>query len=97
MDKYFITTFGCQMNVHDSEVLAGMLEKEGYTPAASVEAADLILLNTCCVRENAENRIFGHIGNLKALKEEKPELIIGVCGCMAQEPGEVEKIKTKFP
>ncbi|MCL6590398.1 MAG: tRNA (N6-isopentenyl adenosine(37)-C2)-methylthiotransferase MiaB [Firmicutes bacterium] len=85
------------MNVHDSEVLAGMLEKEGYTPAASVEAADLILLNTCCVRENAENRIFGHIGNLKALKEEKPELIIGVCGCMAQEPGEVEKIKTKFP
>jgi tRNA-2-methylthio-N6-dimethylallyladenosine synthase len=85
------------MNVHDSEVLAGMLERLGYTAAASPEAADLILLNTCCVRENAENRTFGHIGNLKVLKDQKPGLVIGVCGCMAQEPAEVEKIKTKFP
>ncbi|HEX3043172.1 MAG TPA: tRNA (N6-isopentenyl adenosine(37)-C2)-methylthiotransferase MiaB, partial [Bacillota bacterium] len=97
MGQYFITTFGCQMNVHDSEVLAGMLESLEYTAAASPEAADLILLNTCCVRENAENRTFGHIGNLKVLKEQKPGLVIGVCGCMAQEPTEVEKIKTKFP
>jgi tRNA-2-methylthio-N6-dimethylallyladenosine synthase len=95
--KYFITTFGCQMNVHDSEVLAGILESLGYEAAATVEAADLILLNTCCVRENAENRTFGHLGNLKTLKEQKPGLIIGICGCMAQQPTVVEKIRSSFP
>ncbi|HEY8463862.1 MAG TPA: tRNA (N6-isopentenyl adenosine(37)-C2)-methylthiotransferase MiaB [Bacillota bacterium] len=95
--KYFITTFGCQMNVHDSEVLAGILESLGYEVATSPEAADLILINTCCVRENAENRTFGHIGNLKALKEQKPGLIIGICGCMVQQPSEVEKIRTSYP
>lgn len=95
--KYLITTFGCQMNVHDSEVLAGLLEELGYGLASSVEEADLILLNTCCVRENAENRTFGHIGNLKALKEKNPGLIIGICGCMTQQPSEVEKIKNSYP
>ena len=91
--KYFITTFGCQMNFHDSEILAGLLESMGYSKASSSGEADLILLNTCCVRGNAENRTHGHIGNLKPLKDKNPELLIGVCGCMAQEPTEVQKIK----
>jgi tRNA-2-methylthio-N6-dimethylallyladenosine synthase len=95
--KYFITTFGCQMNVHDSEVMAGILESIGYEAAASPEAADLILLNTCCVRENAENRTFGHVGNLKALKEQNPGLVIGICGCMVQQPTVEEKIRTSYP
>ncbi|TCL58307.1 tRNA-i(6)A37 thiotransferase enzyme MiaB [Hydrogenispora ethanolica] len=94
--QYFITTFGCQMNVHDSEVLAGLLGKMGYSQAASPEEADLILLNTCCVRENAENRLYGHIGNLKTLKERNPNLIIGVCGCMVQQPSEVAKIQETY-
>jgi tRNA-2-methylthio-N6-dimethylallyladenosine synthase len=95
--KYFITTFGCQMNVHDSEVMAGILESSGYEAATSLETADLILLNTCCVRENAENRTFGHVGNLKALKEQNPRLVIGICGCMVQQPTVVEKIRTSYP
>lgn len=97
MKKYHITTFGCQMNVHDSEVLAGILDKLGYTPAVSTQEADLILLNTCCVRENAENRLYGNIGNLKVLKDQKPGCIIGVCGCMVQQPTEVEKIRKSYP
>ncbi|MGE5604542.1 MAG: tRNA (N6-isopentenyl adenosine(37)-C2)-methylthiotransferase MiaB [Bacteroidota bacterium] len=97
MKKYHITTFGCQMNVHDSEVLAGILEKMGYALAASQPEADLIILNTCCVRENAENRLYGNIGNLKALKEENPDCIIGVCGCMVQQPTVVEKINQSYP
>ncbi len=95
--KYYITTFGCQMNVHDSEVLAGLLESMGYISASSCEEADLILMNTCCVRENAENRTFGHIGNLKSLKDKNPDLIIGICGCMVQQPTELEKIRITFP
>lgn len=97
MQTYYITTFGCQMNVHDSEIIAGMLESMGYQAALSPDTADLVLLNTCCVRENAENRTFGHIGNLKTLKEQRPEMLIGLCGCMAQEPGIVEKIKESYP
>jgi tRNA-2-methylthio-N6-dimethylallyladenosine synthase len=95
--KYFITTFGCQMNVHDSEIIAGILESIGYEAATSIAAAELILINTCCVRENAENRTFGHIGNLKSLKEQHPEVIIGICGCMAQQPTVVEKIHDSYP
>ncbi len=97
MKKYHITTFGCQMNVHDSEVLAGILEELEYVPATSPQEADLILLNTCCVRENAENRLYGNIGNLKVLKDENPGCIIGVCGCMVQQPTEVEKIRKSYP
>lgn len=95
--QYFITTFGCQMNVHDSEVLAGLLTSMGYSPASAIEEADLILFNTCCVRENAENRTYGNIGALKALKQSRPGLIIGICGCMVQKPSEVEKIKQSYP
>ncbi len=97
MKKYHITTFGCQMNVHDSEVLAGILEKLGYAPAISTQDADLILLNTCCVRENAENRLYGNIGNLKAFKEKNQDCIIGVCGCMVQQSAVVEKIRKSYP
>lgn len=85
------------MNVHDSEVLAGLLTSMGYSPASAIEEADLILFNTCCVRENAENRTYGNIGALKALKQSRPGLIIGVCGCMVQQPSEVEKIKQSYP
>lgn len=95
--KYYLQTFGCQMNVHDSEKTAGILEKVGYTRAATAEEADVILLNTCCVRENAENRLYGHLGNLKPLKQKNPDLIIGVGGCMAQLPSVREKIAVHHP
>ncbi len=94
---YYIRTFGCQMNAHDSEVIAGLLEELGYKRALTPETADLVLLNTCCVRANAENRLYGHLGNLKPLKEENPDRIIGVCGCLVQQPGEEEKIREEFP
>ena len=95
--RYYLSVFGCQMNVHDGEKIAGILDKIGYTKTARPEEADLILLNTCCVRKNAENRLYGHLGNLKPLKVNKPELIIGVGGCMAQLPSVREKIKTDYP
>ena len=95
--KYFIYTFGCQMNERDSETLAGFCEKLGYARARTLGDADLIILNTCCVRGNAENRIYGHIGNLKPLKEMRPDVVLAVCGCLAQEPGERERIKTACP
>ena len=83
--SYFIQTFGCQMNERDSEVLAGMLEKMGYQQTSELEQADLILFNTCCVREKAENKVLSYLGELKDLKSRNPELIIGVCGCMVQQ------------
>src|SRR6056297_3197821 len=81
--KYLIRTFGCQMNTHDSEVMAGILEDMGYIEAQSESEADIILLNTCAIRENAEDRVFGVIGSLKKLREENPNMILGVCGCMS--------------
>lgn len=84
MKKYLILTYGCQMNENDSERLGGLLQKIGYEETSSMEDADAILLNTCCVRESAELKIYGKIGELKGLKRDKPSLIIGVCGCMAQ-------------
>jgi tRNA-2-methylthio-N6-dimethylallyladenosine synthase len=89
--KYRIYTFGCQMNEHDSEIIAGMLENMGYAEADSDEDSDVILFNTCCVREKPERKLYSHIANLKSLKSRKPELVIGVCGCMAQQEG-VRKI-----
>ncbi|MCI1857963.1 MAG: tRNA (N6-isopentenyl adenosine(37)-C2)-methylthiotransferase MiaB [Sporolactobacillus sp.] len=94
---YLIETYGCQMNEADSEVMAGILEKMGYTSVECVEDADVILVNTCAIRENAENKVFGHIGDLKHLKLEKPSLIIGVCGCMTQEEVVVNRILRKYP
>ena len=86
------------MNVHESEKIAGILREKGYsTPVESEEEADIIVFNTCCIRENAENHAFGNIGNLKKLKKRKKELIVAVGGCMAQEEGKAQLLKEKFP
>ncbi|MBQ5746018.1 MAG: tRNA (N6-isopentenyl adenosine(37)-C2)-methylthiotransferase MiaB [Selenomonadales bacterium] len=84
MKKYLILTYGCQMNENDSQRLGGLLQKIGYEETTVMEDADAILLNTCCVRESAELKIYGKIGEIKGLKRDKPSLIVGVCGCMAQ-------------
>ncbi|MGZ4163758.1 MAG: tRNA (N6-isopentenyl adenosine(37)-C2)-methylthiotransferase MiaB [Tumebacillaceae bacterium] len=95
--KYLIRTHGCQMNEHDTEIMAGMLEEMGYQPTAELEDADFVLYNTCAVRENAEDKVFGHIGTLKPMKAKNPNLMIGLCGCMAQEEVVREKIQQKHP
>lgn len=94
---YYIITYGCQMNVHDSEKLAGMLEKMGYHPAERIEEADIILINTCIIRENAELKVFGKVGSLKQLKKKNPDLIIGVGGCMMQSEEAVQQLYEKYP
>src|SRR5690625_597906 len=93
--KFLIRTYGCQMNEHDTEVMAGILTEMGYESTADKNEADIILLNTCAIRENAENKVFGEIGHLKPLKLEKPDLILGVCGCMSQEESVVNRIMQK--
>lgn len=95
--KYHILTYGCQMNEHDSEKMSGMLEDMGYLETPDTSTADLIIINTCAVRENAEMKVLGNIGHLKPIKEENPNLIIAICGCMMQEPNMVEKIKKSYP
>ena len=95
--KYHIVTYGCQMNVHESEKIAGILCRMGYEESDKIENADIIVFNTCCIRENAENHAFGNIGALKKLKKQNPELIIAVGGCMTQEKGKTEVLKKKFP
>ncbi len=94
--KYHITTYGCQMNVHESEKIAGVLSSLGYDEESAEEEADIIVFNTCCIRENAENHAFGNIGALKKLKKRKPELIVVLGGCMAQEEGKAEYFRRKF-
>ena len=94
--KYFILTMGCQLNENDSEKLSGMLEKMGYSETKDVRQANLAILNTCCVRENAEERLFGKVGELKVLKE-KNDLIIAIGGCMMQEKHIQEKLKKSYP
>ncbi len=86
--KYVIRTYGCQMNEHDSERIAGLLEADGLTPAAGLDDADVIVLNTCCIRENADNKLYGQLGHLKALKAARPGLQIAVGGCLAQKDRE---------
>ncbi|HJO19182.1 MAG TPA: MiaB/RimO family radical SAM methylthiotransferase, partial [Acidimicrobiales bacterium] len=86
---YAVRTYGCQMNVHDSEHIAGLLEADGMVEAALEADADVIVLNTCCIRENADNRLYGALGNLKALKEERPGLQVAVAGCLAQKDREL--------
>ena len=93
---YFIKTYGCQMNVHDSENIKAILEQMGFKEVSSMDQADLILLNTCAIRENAHNKVFGMIGRLKHMKEEKPNIITGICGCMAQEEVVVNEILDKY-
>lgn len=94
--KYFIRTYGCQMNVHDTEVMQGILSEMGYTEATEAKDADVILLNTCAVRENAEDKVFGAIGSLKHLKKDNPDILLGVCGCMSQEETVVDRILKKY-
>lgn len=91
---FYIRTYGCQMNDHDTEVMAGIFRALGYEQTDNTAAADVILLNTCAIRENAENKVFGELGHLKALKKEKPDLLLGVCGCMSQSEAVVNKILT---
>jgi tRNA-2-methylthio-N6-dimethylallyladenosine synthase len=86
--RYHIETWGCQMNVHDSEKLAGLLESEGYVRAAGIPQADLLVLNTCSVREKAAEKFFSELGRLAAWKRGRPGVLLGVCGCVAQEQGE---------
>ncbi|SNX55431.1 tRNA (N6-isopentenyl adenosine(37)-C2)-methylthiotransferase MiaB [Thermoanaerobacterium sp. RBIITD] len=95
--KFYIETYGCQMNVHDSEKLAGMLSDMGYINTDNIEDADVILFNTCCVREHAEIRVFGRVSQLKELKLRRPNITLGICGCMMQEKEIVEKIKKNYP
>lgn len=94
---YYIVTYGCQMNVHESEKLAGIMRELGYQAAKSEEAADAVIFNTCCIRENAEDRAMGNIGALKKLKQKKKELIVAVGGCMTQQRGAAEKLHNTFP
>lgn len=95
--KFYIRTYGCQMNEHDTEVMAGIFMNLGYQATETVEDADVILMNTCAIRENAENKVFGELGHLKHLKMEKPDLLLGVCGCMAQQESVVNRILEKHP
>ena len=94
--KYMIQTFGCQMNEHDSENLAGMLDAMGYEPTLMTNDCDLIIYNTCAVRENAELKVYGNLGHLKLAKRKNPDLKIAVCGCMMQQPHVVKEIKSKY-
>ncbi len=94
---YHITTFGCQMNEHDSETIAGMLEERGYEAAAERDEADVVIFNTCSVRENADKRFFGTLGQLKKIKERNPEFTVCVCGCMMQQQHIIDSIKGKYP
>lgn len=95
--KYLIRTYGCQMNEHDTEVMMGILEQMGFEATEDKQEADMILLNTCAIRENAEDKVFGELGHLKPLKLQKPSLILGVCGCMSQEESVVNRIMQKHP
>ena len=95
--KYYIETYGCQMNEHDSEKLAGMLVRAGYTKAETKNEADIIIFNTCCVREHAEKRTFGNVGFIKELKQLNPRLILGVCGCMMQQKEVAKRLFSRFP
>lgn len=93
---FCVTTFGCQMNARDSEKLVGILEAMGYIEAEEEESADFVIFNTCTVRENANQRVYGRLGQLSRVKKQNPYMMIGLCGCMMQEPEVVEKIKKSY-
>ena len=95
--QVFLETFGCQANERDSETILGMLNTLGYEACDSPARADLILLNTCSIREKAEQKVFSRLGTFRGLKEERPSLIIGLCGCMAQEAEMVQQIRRRCP
>src|SRR3954452_15388529 len=87
--RFYVRTYGCQMNEHDSERIAGVLAADGMGPTDDLAEADVIVLNTCCIRENADNKLYGHLGDLKALKADRPDLQIAVGGCLAQKDREL--------
>ena len=93
--RFFVRTFGCQMNEHDSERIAGLLAAEGMVPTTDPDAADVVVLNTCCIRENADDKLYGHLGHLKSLKARRPDLQIAVGGCLAQKDRDL--IQTRAP
>ena len=93
---YYIATMGCQMNAHDSEKLIGIMDEIGASPAAESEA-DIVIYNTCCVRENAEQKVYGRLGYLKTFKKNRPNMKIALCGCMMQEDVVIEKLKKSYP
>lgn len=95
--KFYIITYGCQMNLHESEKLAGILSECGYVKATDENDADIVVFNTCCIRENAEKKAEGNIGALKQLKKKKKDLIVAVGGCMTQQKGYGEYLQKKFP
>ncbi|MCR5487362.1 MAG: tRNA (N6-isopentenyl adenosine(37)-C2)-methylthiotransferase MiaB [Lachnospiraceae bacterium] len=95
--RYFVVTFGCQMNERDSEKIAGILEEMGYLPALQESEADLLLYNTCTVREHADKRLYGRLGVAKQIKQDRPGMLIALCGCMMQEAEVREKIRTSYP
>ena len=95
--KYFIKTYGCQANVRDEETMRAMLEEIGYIPSENVEEVDLIIINTCAVRENAEDKVYGEIGNLKRLRKQNKDLVLAICGCMVEQPEILDKVMKMFP
>lgn len=95
--KYNIITFGCQMNEHDSETISGMLQEKGCVEVLSKEDSDITVINTCSIRENADKRFFGTLGQLKKIKEKNPEFIACVCGCMMQQQHIIDTVKSKYP
>ena len=95
--KYNIVTYGCQMNVHESEKIAGMLCELGFENCDKMDEADVVVFNTCCIRENAENHAYGNIGMLKKLKMQNRGMIIAVGGCLTQQMGKAENLHEKFP
>ncbi|RQD75435.1 MAG: tRNA (N6-isopentenyl adenosine(37)-C2)-methylthiotransferase MiaB [Candidatus Syntrophonatronum acetioxidans] len=96
-NKFNILTHGCQMNEHDSEILAGFLKGMGYQEIDDCHKADVFIINTCAIREKAEEKVYSRLGALKKLKEERPHMIIGVCGCIPQQEGIARKIKSRYP
>ena len=94
---FFTVTYGCQMNEEDSEKMSGMLKSMGYEKTENRDEASIIIFNTCCVRENAENRVYGNLGELKKVKKKNPNLVIAICGCMMQQEGMADKILKTFP
>ena len=95
--KYLVKTFGCQGNVRDEEVISGYLERMGYAQAKDEEEANIVIINTCAVRENAEDKVYGEIGKFKAKSKADPDFVLGICGCMMQEEGKAKKLLASYP
>ena len=95
--KYYIRTYGCQANVRDEETMRAMLEDAGYTFSEDIENVDIIIINTCAVRENAEDKVYGEIGNLKRLRRKNKNLVLSICGCMVEQPEILKRLMDTFP